>query len=782
MMPALLSRGVLLATALSLCVPLAHSAPTVRIAIVLDGPVEREFLRVKQLQREIRDLVAGEFDIEFPADKIVHGGWRVEAIRDILQELLLDPGVDLIIANGLLSTHQAAQFANLNKPVIAPVTVDRILQELPYRNGTSGKDNYVYISANRTVAEDLALFHRLVGFGHLAIIADQLFLEALPQLKGTVYEIQRQLGFELTFLPVMDRLEEGLTAMPAGVDAVYVPPLLRFSEAEFKEFSQGLIELRLPGFSFLGRDELEMGLLATSRGRNIDTTRHARRIALHVQSILLGTNAADLKVDLEQPRKLAINMRTARAIGFSPKWKFIEIADLLYEDTGDTRRPMAMVEAIRRALEANLSLKISSLDAELAAHDVSNARAPLLPQLNIGAGVVQIDRDRAGAVQAERSSDADLTAAQLIYSESGWAAYEVATLLEQAENATLHGAMLDLISSSARAYLQLLLSAATEEVRRSNLKVTETNLELAEARLKIGYTDRSEVLRWQSQLASDRRNLYAAQSDRRQAAIELKRQLHLPLTEAIAVTDDGIVELLAILDSERFRRFFDNPFSFEIFTEFEVERAINNSPELQRIEHIMLSNQRRLLAAERAYYVPDVELNARYGSNIERGGRGGAGGLIDDEWSVGVQARLPLFAGGARRAEALRAGKTVLQSRYQQADVKEQIEARARAAMQQASGSYPAIRLSKDAADAANENLSLVTDAYSKGVVSITDLIDAQDAYLAANLSAAEARYAFMIDWIVLQRAVANFDLLLTADGFDKWYQALDDYYQARKR
>ena len=63
MMPT--SRGLLFAVALLMCTPLAYSAPTVRIAIVLDGPVKREVLRVEQLKKEIRDLIAGDFDIIF---------------------------------------------------------------------------------------------------------------------------------------------------------------------------------------------------------------------------------------------------------------------------------------------------------------------------------------------------------------------------------------------------------------------------------------------------------------------------------------------------------------------------------------------------------------------------------------------------------------------------------------------------------------------------------------------------------------------------------------------
>ena len=218
-----------------------------------------------------------------------------------------------------MNSHQAAQFQKLNKPVIAPIVADRILQELPYAEGVSGKHNYVYISENRTIEEDIRQFYALTKFKNLAILADQLFLESLPQLKGATFSIQQELGFKLALLPVVDSPADVLQGMLDDVDAVYVPPLLRFNKSDFRDFSSSLIERKIPSFSLLGRDELEMGLLATSSGRDVDTIRYARRIALHVQRILLGANADDLKVDFEQPQKLAINMRTARAIGYSPK-------------------------------------------------------------------------------------------------------------------------------------------------------------------------------------------------------------------------------------------------------------------------------------------------------------------------------------------------------------------------------------------------------------------------------------------------------------------------------
>ncbi len=763
----------------------SHSiaAETINVGIVLDGPVKREFLPLDQIIKEVQDLNAGEFNVFFPKDKIRHGNWQATEINNQLADLLSDPTIDLIIANGLVSSHQASRIKNLNKPVIAPIVADRELQELPYQApGVSGKRNYVYISDNRTVGDDLRNFYELVEFKHLGIVVDKLFLDSLPQLTGVTREVQSELGFNITLIPIVNNLDEALVEM-SKIDAIYVPPLLRFNNDEFKRFAQGLISKKIPSYSLTGRNELRMGILATSSGRDLDTLRYARRIALLTQSILIGTDAANLAVALEQPEKLAINMRTAKEIDFSPKWELLEVADLLYRESMENQgESFNMVSAIQQAIDANLSLQIDRLDLELAEDDVISTRSELLPQLSIGANSRQIDKDTARISGVEQTTDSSINLSQTIYSETQRTGFIVAKFLRDAADENLRQNILDIISNSSTAYLELLSAMASEQVIRSNLDVTETNLELAETRLKIGTSDRADVLRWQSQIATDRRNLYTAESTREQAQTLLKQILHLPLAEPISVTDEGITEQLIILDSEKFKRFFDTPQNFNTFVEFEVQRALDNAPELKSAEFIVASNERRLKAAKRAYYIPDVSLNAQYGQNINRSGVGSNSSQLEDEdWTVGVEASLPLFTSGARKSAVSSASNELQQSLYNKENIYEQVESRILIALQQASGSYPGIRLSNNAAKAAKENLDLVIDSYSKGVVSITDLIDAQNASLAANLDAVDAQYQFMIDWIEVQRAVANFDLILTTDGFDRWYQALNEYYATRK-
>ena len=76
-------------------------------------------------------------------------------------------------------------------------------------------------------------------------------------------------------------------------------------------------------------------------------------------------------------------------------------------------------------------------------------------------------------------------------------------------------------------------------------------------------------------------------------------------------------------------------------------------------------------------------------------------------------------------------------------------------------------------------NLELVSDAYSQGLVSIIDLIDAQNAALVADLGAATAVYDFLVDWVEVERAVGRFSLFMTADERSEFFVRLEAFVAA---
>ena len=108
----------------------------------------------------------------------------------------------------------------------------------------------------------------------------------------------------------------------------------------------------------------------------------------------------------------------------------------------------------------------------------------------------------------------------------------------------------------------------------------------------------------------------------------------------------------------------------------------------------------------------------------------------------------------------------------------QRIEQRIRSILHQAGASFAAIRLSRDAAEAAHKNLDLVTDSYSQGVVDIITLLDAQNQALVAELVAANSIFDYLIDLMSVQRAVGKFDYYRSPEDRQDFLDRLDAFFR----
>ncbi len=760
------------------------ASQAVSVGVVRDGPIERESIPLGAIVAEVQDLVGDEFRVEFPPEFQVDGGWTEAGVRAALNRLMAEPRVAQVLTLGLVASHVAASMPELGKPVIAPVTADAALQHFPLVDGASGKSNFTYISNFHSVANEIEAFHRAVGFRRLAVVADRLPLTVIPNIGVEKRaELEAQLGIAISVVGAAASADEVLAALGPDVEAVYLTPLVRFSIGEFERLLAGLAARRLPSFSMLGGDELEAGALMSTGGREGDITRLVRRIALNVQRVLLGEDPAGFQVAFPQTQRLQLNMRTAAAIGFSPRWDVLSEAELKH---GDEQRGQwfTLTEVLERAMAVNSDLETARLGPVVAADASRRARAALLPRLSVGVSATEIDADRANpAISAERSSQLEIGGVQSIYSDDAWAGYRISQHQQDAAVEVYRAVLLDTQRAAASGYLQLLRARALEAVQRSNLEVTRTNFDLARLREQIGATDRADRLRWQSRLATDKQNLIAAQANTRAATTELNRVLNRPQNDPIATPEASLDAALEIFFDPRFERFVANPEVWLVFQDFVVDQALDHSPDLAQLDALIAAQERDLLAARRKLYVPEITLQGSLVENLDRSGAGSdltGTGLDDRSETLSVAAELPLFAGGALRARRSQAANQLEQLNLQYAAVAEAVEAQTRFALHRTGSSYAAVSLSAEAAEAATENLELVAAAYASGAASITELIDAQRAALLAQLDAAESRYAYLLDLVDVLRASADFSLLLDPGRGERWQREIEDYFDRR--
>ncbi len=766
--------------------------PLVNVGVVLDGPEppggtlllqSREAL-LDSIRQETRALAAREYDVRFPAKKLLVADWTVEGVGRAIDRLMGDPEVDIVLSIGPFATDELGRRGPLAKPAIGLWAIDRTAQQLPFVNDTTGVRNFNYLLAPGSVLQDLDRFHDVVSFERVHVLVDSRFVEVLPEISTNVTALAESLGMELVLVPASDSAGDALAALPADAEAVYVTPLLRMPSAQFDELVAGLNARRLPTFSLLGRIEVDRGILACVRGL-ADQTRLARRVALNVQRILHGEDAGSLPITVEVPERLVINMATARAIGVFPSWRIRLEAELINDVSVEAGRLLTLERAVREAIEANLTLRATDLGVAAGRQNVALARSTFLPRIDAFGQGARIDEDRAEASfgsQAEKTGTVGVSLTQLVYSDAARANLRIAGDLQRSLEWDRETARLDIALAASRAYLDVLRAQTLLRVADDNLRLTESNLDLAKRRQRIGASGPADVYRWESALATSRSDRIAAGNVVLEARAAVNRLRNRPLEEPFTTESPTLRDSWLKTCCERIDPFVNNPVSYEVFRGFVVSEALANSTELRTIDAAVAAQERVLLAARRAFWAPDVALRGAADRDFWRDGAGSVPPPLitvadRNSWSIALEANLPLFTGLSRRAEVRQATEELGRLRVERRALAEAIELRVRTALFRAGSSYPAIELTREAADAAAKNLDLVTDSYSRGAVPIIDLLDAQNAALSAELFAATALYDFLLDLMEIQRASNTFDFFMSDEGREAWYGRLERFY-----
>ena len=142
---------------------------------------------------------------------------------------------------------------------------------------------------------------------------------------------------------------------------------------------------------------------------------------------------------------------------------------------------------------------------------------------------------------------------------------------------------------------------------------------------------------------------------------------------------------------------------------------------------------------------------------------------------------LPLYRGGAKRGDYLKAKADLEGLNHQHAATTDLVEQRIRSSLHLAGASYAAIGLSRKRAEAAHKSLDVVKDAYARGAVSILELLDSQNIALLAEQGAANAVFNFLLDYMNVSRAVGSFEVLSPEES-QKRIESLEIYLQEREK
>ncbi|MFA5669730.1 MAG: TolC family protein [Balneolaceae bacterium] len=747
-----------------LIAPGALYAQTVlKVGIVKDASGD-EFQTLSNLVKaEITALKKGKPEVVF---KELSAEWNPEKVQQNLQTMLKDPDISVVVALGFISSDMAAQLAEHPKPIIVANVLDQNLQNLPLRsNQSTGINNFTWIESFIRLKSDMLAFSQTFEFDHLSVFIPQELYEEFPILDQFLTETVQK--FKISIVPV-NKNGNLVSQIPSNTDAAFVFPLIQHSQTETMELFASLNKDKIPSLAVNGIPYLEMGATITFTPQ-FSFLQLARQVALLVSKVGEGTNLSEIPINMDaKTRTPIVNMESLHQIEQFPKWSMLDDA-ILMNVAKIPGEELTLQQAIAEALENNLQNKITNQDFLLAKKDVRIARSNVLPQIEVSGTAVQLSTNLVESSMGQRGEftiTGSASLKQVIYSEAVFANIAIKKLV--AENAEHHSrqAALDIVLDVSKAYVNLLFAKNNLQIQNENVNATLQNLEMAKAKEVSGEGSVTDVNRWTSEQNLNRIDLNDAQSKYKSAMYQLNELLNLPISNPIATSDAANIGETIVLNQHILDTFFGDQYLTEKYSDFLISEMFMYSPELQQVLNAGRMIDRKKSMQIRRMFLPEIALVGGADQAFVREGTIRNPQLPvpyppdDITWNVGVRLSIPIFEGGKKSIETQRA--TIEQDKiaWQQEDLLNNLEVGIRANVQFLQASYRKQDLSENAARAAEANFKLIQDAYSQGVVSVIQLIDAQNVMIKTKHLALSAKYQFILDYIKTERLQGKYSFL----------------------
>ena len=740
---------------------------TYEIGFLLDTKNSETEVLLANLKNEITAVVGEDATLKFSeTNTLVNNFNETKALTN--HNTLLNNNSDLIIAFGVVNNSAIAHLDNYPKPVILFGALSQEL--LKETKPISKSENLISIVSAQSYAKDLALLQKISKPKLVGVVAEKSLVENMPMQK-IFSQIGSQLDIDTKMIPY-DRLSD-ITSNLEDIDAVYLAGGFYLSDSEIKQLAATLISKKIPSFTTTTVNDVEIGLLATNQSSSgID--QFFRHIALTVEGIVNNTGTSTSNEAFGAEENITINYNTANKIGVPLKYSLIATTNFVgnpNERISDKK--YNLVEVMQDAIKQNLDLRTEEKNVLLSEKDVKNAKSNYLPNITASASGTYIDPDIAeisNGQNPEFSTSGNIALSQTVFSEANNANISIQKSLLEAQRESYNSESLNTVFNSANAYFNALILKANAAIQVRNLELTKYNLKIAQENFDAGESGKSDVLRFRSEMAQNTQDMVEAINQLEQAYYALNQLLNNPINYEIDVEETELSKgIFSDYKYEQLGQFLDDPTLRTPFVKFLVEEAKTNAPELKSLYHNLQATRRSEKLYGSGRFLPTVALQGQYNYEFSRSGQGTefpAPFAVppDDNYNVGLSVSIPIFNQNKTDINKQIAKIQKDQLEISKENVELGIERNINDAVLSLINQISNIELSKVSESTAKEALDLTQTAYANGAVNIIQLLDAQNNYLQAQLSQANAVYNYFLSSMSLERSLGVFFLLQTPE------------------
>ena len=423
--------------------------------------------------------------------------------------------------------------------------------------------------------------------------------------------------------------------------------------------------------------------------------------------------------------------------------------------------PLSLPQAAQIALEKNPLRKAALADTKASAAGIQEARSRLMPHLTFSETATR-GNDPVyifGSKLRQQRFTADNFAPplnklntplpygnfttrfggtwNLFDSFASWHGINRAKDLNTAAVHQLERTDQELVFRLVQAYYGVLLAAKQVEVGAQAEKTAKAIMDRSQVRYDAGVVVESDVLSAKVRLASREQELIRAKNNLEVARAQLNTAMGVAV-DAQYLLGDPLAKVAPPASS---------------VPELE-QKALASRPDLKRIE-AQQSAQDLSVAIAKSSFGPRLSAFAGWETDNPTFLAGGGG----NNWLGGIELQVDLFQGGAKRAALSRerAGAEKMSALKQAAESAVRLEVRQ--AYYDQDSNRQQVEVARTAVLQAQESLRIVQDRYDGGLLTITELLNAEEAARRAQADYWQAVYQFQISYANLELACGTLNL-----------------------
>ncbi len=766
----------------------AIKAQDVSIAFVFDSDSDKTTEIIKTFRPVIEKSLLPEFKANFSDSLVFKGNWTKEGAKAAADKAL-NSKAKIILSFGSMTSDYLNSKPNKSKYVmnIDQYTINSVKDKC---------FNPIQQSVN-----DFVVFQRLVkNINKTAILMNENTYKMRNDWGAIFEKAAKDKGITNSYvvIPVSAKnLDSSLAKISDDVDSVYITQLYNLTTEQKKDVFNYLIERKLPSFSSMGCEDVQLGAMLGTSVPDADL-KLAQATSFSIKNVLRGGVAKSEKVQMLDTNVICVNKDTAEAIGYPAHIRLLKSAHVI---TSKQPTEYNLAYVFKTFDEQNWEVLRKKQLVNAARRATYSAWMHYLPTLRLDMGYQTYNHDYAYSYQDVPTKAGVFTTAldQVLYSPD-----LVTNII--VKHKKLKFAKADQVLAQqtyglniALLYIDTLKLQNEVDIQTEYVKELQSNLAVSKMRLLYGKGTQAEVMRWTGEINKAEQNLLILTADLEVVKIKINQMLGKDQTEEFRLAPLTTKDDAFFMSSINLIDYIRTPEKIEKVAQLLSEEAVYLAPETTKLKAAIAMKKAELSNYGQKFFMPNAKLSVEHGKQFTRDlpysdylgnqlgtlrryyGDGKNSPLDKSSTRFLIAAQWKPIEGGTKFAEIARCKSELNELNIHLEEVNTEIESLIRTIVSRAVARYLCIERAYKNMFAQEAGYQEVKAKYLSGELGIAQTIDALQSSYTAKVDAKNSQYAFFQELIWLQRGLASVNWVNASDDAKNFIEKVKTELEAEE-